>query len=112
MNTKFKFDDFGFDGKLAIVDPAGNFEWVEPIIENIPSESCVRFDLVGSDGQGDEDARRVLRQHLGSYAIEFECDFRDMEDVIRAGEKAEAARDRFLAAAFRLAGAQSVETEA
>lgn len=112
MNTKFKFDDFGFDGKLAIVDPAGNFEWVEPIIENIPSESCVRFDLIGSDGEGDEDARRVLRQHLGSYMIEYECDFRDMEDVIRAGEKAEAARDRFLAATFRPTGAQSVETEA
>ncbi|MDH7806838.1 MULTISPECIES: hypothetical protein [unclassified Rhizobium] len=66
MNTKFKFDDFGFDGKLAIVDPAGNFEWVEPIIEGIPGKSCVRFDLIGSDGEGDEDARRVLRQHLGS----------------------------------------------
>ncbi|NTE66180.1 hypothetical protein G6M85_11225 [Agrobacterium tumefaciens] len=112
MNTKLKFDDFGFDGKLAIVDPAGNFEWVEPIIESIPSESCVRFDVVGSDGESDEDARRALRQYLGSYAIEFECDFRDPEAIARAVEDAEAARDRFLVAAFRPTGAQSVETEA
>ncbi|WP_323687988.1 hypothetical protein [Rhizobium sp. AN69] len=34
-----------------------------------------------------------------------------MEDVIRAGEKAEAARDRFLAAAFRPVGVQSFEIE-
>ncbi|AQS62605.1 hypothetical protein AGRHK599_LOCUS269 [Rhizobium rhizogenes] len=112
MNAKFKFDDFGFDGKLAIVDPAGNFEWVEPIIENIPSESCVRFDLIGSDGEGDEDARRVLRQHLGSYMIEYICDFRDTDAITRAVGKAEAARDRFLAAAFRPTGVQSIETEA
>ncbi|CUX58809.1 hypothetical protein G3A56_21095 [Rhizobium oryzihabitans] len=112
MNTKFKFDDFGFGGKLAIVDPSGNYEWVEPIVVDVPSEGCVRFDLVGSDGEGDDHARHVLRQHLGSYAIEFDCDFRDMEEVIRAWEAAEAARGRFLVAVLGPAHEESLKTEA
>ncbi|MBW0366131.1 hypothetical protein [Ensifer adhaerens] len=97
MNTEFKFDDFGFDGKLAIVDRSGNYEWVEPTITEVPSESCIWFELVGGNGVGDEDAREALREYLDNFAVSVPCDFRDGDDIVRAGTEAEAIRDRFLA---------------
>lgn len=98
MNTEFKFDDFGFHGKLAIVDHSGNYEWIEPQISSIPSESCVRLELVTDDGEGDDDARELLREYLEqNYLVDIRCDSRDRADIARAVDEAVAIRDRFLA---------------
>jgi hypothetical protein len=97
MNTEFKFDDFGFDGKLAIVDPDDNYEWIEPQISSIPSEGCIRLELVADDGEGGDDARQALRDLLEEdYTVDIRCDFRDEADVARAVNEAVAIRDRFL----------------
>ncbi|RCW23174.1 hypothetical protein DFR48_10743 [Ciceribacter lividus] len=98
MNTEFKFDDFGFDGNLAIVDPDGNYEWIEPQISSIPSEACIRLELVTDDGEGDDDARQALRDLLEEdYTVDIRCDFHDETDISRAVNEAVAIRDRFLA---------------
>ncbi|MQX78118.1 hypothetical protein [Sinorhizobium medicae] len=101
MKNEIHFDDFGFDGKLAIVDGSSNHEWVEPTITSLPSESCVRLEIVANDGEGDEHARELLRDHLAeNYLIDVPCDFRDEADVSRAVEEVVAIRDRFLAGQY------------
>ncbi|MGO7087491.1 hypothetical protein AB9E14_07615 [Rhizobium leguminosarum] len=98
MNTEFKFDDFGFDGKLAIVDHSGNYEWIEPQISSIPGESCVRLELVAGDGEGNDDARELLREYLEqNYVVDIQCDFRGQAGIARAVDEAVAIRDRYLA---------------
>lgn len=97
MKTEITFDDFGSNGSLAIVDESGNYEWIEPQIGGIPSESCVRLALVPSEGSGDYDARKALREYLlRHYQIDVACDFRDKSAISRAMTEATAVRDRFL----------------
>jgi hypothetical protein len=97
MMTKIKFDDFGMNNYLAIVDESGNYEWVEPQITSIPSESCIRVQLIASNGEGDEDARQSLREYISEhYQVEIPCDFRDSTNFECAVTKATAIRDRFL----------------
>lgn len=98
MKTEITFDDFGSNGSLAIVDESGNYEWIEPQIAGIPSENCVRLELVPSEGSGDFDARNALREYLlRHYQIDVACDFRDKSAISSAITDATAIRDRFLA---------------
>lgn len=97
MKNEIHFDDFGFSGKLAIVDGSSNYEWIEPTITSIAPLSCVRLEFVATDGEGDEDARELLRDHLvENYLIDVPCDFRKEADISRAVGEAVAIRDRFL----------------
>jgi hypothetical protein len=97
MKNSITFNDFGSDGKLAVTDCCGNYEWVEARIAGIPSESRLRVELVASGGEGDEHARQALRDHLSEhYAIDIPCDFRDETAVASAAAKATLVRDRFL----------------
>ncbi|WP_157790702.1 hypothetical protein [Agrobacterium albertimagni] len=95
--NEMKFDDLGTDGKLAVTDAAGNYEWVEARIEGIPSKSRLRVELVASGGDGDEAARQALREHLSEhYAIDIPCDFRSEAELASATAKATAIQNRFL----------------
>jgi len=97
MKSGITFDNFGNDYHMAVTDGLGNYEWVEVRIAGIPTESCIRLELVASDGDGDEDARQALRDHLSEhYAIDIPCDFRDEKQIARASAKVTALRDAFL----------------
>ena len=97
MKSGITFDNFGNDYHMAVTDGLGNYEWVEVRIAGIPTESCIRLELVASDGDGDEDARQALRDHLSEhYSIDIPCDFRDEMQIARASAKVTALRDAFL----------------
>ena len=98
MNTEFRFDDFGFNDKLAIVDRSDNYEWVEPQISSLFSAGVVRVELVADSGEGDDDVRKTLREYVEqNYVVDIQCDFGDEADISRAVSEAVAIRDRFLA---------------
>lgn len=93
--TAYRFDDFGCNGFTAIADSDDNYEWVEACIVSYPSEGQVCFELRGSDGEGDPDALKKLREHLETYTTAFRCDFTKPNGFADAVRKAQAARDNF-----------------
>jgi len=91
----YRFDDFGHNDVVAIADSDDNYEWVEACIVSYPSEGYVCFELRGSDGEGDPEALKRLREHLESYTVAFRCDFSKRDGFADAVRKAQAALDSF-----------------
>lgn len=98
----YRFDDFGVDGKLALVAESGIWAWVEPAISSFPSQGVIRVELLAESGTETYGIPKELFALIKeNFTLDFPCNVFDDRQREQAVVKAKVFFDRFLSGDYR-----------